>query len=247
MEKPELERLLLYHQRRLLRRCRKAAWGRPGLSASDLAQQAVVAFLEKQESWFAQPVRSSIEGQAWELLRNSVRHATTAHDHHRQRGKHLGEPAVLEQIPDRFDLAGAEALSQEEALLAQENATLLRAAVDRALGTMKNPVYRLVLKALDVHRLLRRDDFQAADAHRAGGSRAFVRPWSDAATLVLEALGREVHQAAARWRRFVALAVRTELDPDSPVESTEVRTATGWLDRNHARAQQALKVALWPS
>ena len=130
-----------------------------------------------------------------------------------------------------------EAPAGEDAIIERQNEEWVRAHLERRIRALPNPVYRLVLKAIDVKRLLGADDFEAADAHRAGGGRAFARPWENAAALVLSRL--DAH-AGKVWRRFVALCIRTPLDPEDAADSPEVRKASGWLDRNLARARASL-------
>lgn len=239
MHPDEIQELLRHHQQRLWRVAVYQARTRPGLDPEELSQQAAEEFLRRQEAWFAQPPRDSRAAQAWILLRHGLLHAVTRHDRRQrvERGLSLEPAGGLDLLEERDLTTGELRVAGEQRWIDAEAEVLLRQALEARIAGLSNPVYRLVIKAIDVRRLLGPGDFEQADGHRVGGARAFVRPWAQAAELIL---GRPARPADEAWRRFVALCMRTEGDPDTSVDTREVKLATRWLDRNLSRARTAL-------
>ncbi len=249
METGELHDLLLQMQTRLLRLCEQQARSRPGLDAEDLAQGAVVLFVERAPRWFAQAVQVSLEAQAWTLLKTCVRNLVTDHDREPKPTSLTGPDDEAEagpgELPDRDGESGGPPPNAETTLLHHEDERRRGGALVEEIEAVGNPTYRLLLKCVYVPRLLDRDDFRAADAHRVSGAAAFARPWDEAAALILAHASSELASSGApahrdAWRRFLASCFRMTGDPWREPLSPQAR---GWVDRNLSRARAALDLS----
>jgi DNA-directed RNA polymerase specialized sigma24 family protein len=201
--------------------------GRGGV-AEDVRQIAALELLERGEDWMRHAFDGPADRQWMLLMRLTVRHAATRHWRDVRRARNTTTESMLVRCADSDPEQDCLALETE-----RERMQLLR----RGLSQVTHPVYRLVLTAVDLPDDLDLAMFEAANGFRGGGARTFVRPWQEAAQLVLETtLGDR--------RRFVALAIRTSLVPTTTLSSPEVAIAAGWMDRNLSRARAAVRAAL---
>lgn len=240
MEPSQLNDLLL----RLLPRLQRAAAARSrrDADADDLVSTALVLFLERAPRWFAQAPVTSLEAQAWTLLRFCLRNAVTSSDRDRHRVVPWpGDPDRREAA--HFDPADPGLTPQEDVEgheVAAERERLLHAAVE----DVTNPVYRLLLVATYVPRWLGTAHFELASRHTAGGARPFVRPWMEAAAILLtdRDQGRGLDAVWAEqvsWRARIAIALRTA-DPMPPWGTDPPKLASWWMDQNLSRARASL-------
>ncbi len=197
-----------------------------GVDPDDVRQGAAVEFLERHDDWCAHAFDGPVDLQLAALLALAVRHQTSR------------ELRVWARRRQPLDAAWVDvARSPEQAMLDDESRGQALAWWDRGLPGMANPVYRLVLVALELPHRLTRAMVEEAAVHRGGTALA------RSASVTADLLARGPDRGAAR-RRWVAWALRLR-GPFPAVESRlvdrELQRACGWLDRNLSRAKEQVR------